>query len=151
MKITLRVNGVSHELEVAPAETLLSVVRDRLDLTGTKYGCGEGECGACTLLVDNIAVRSCQTRASLVQRRAIATIESLDAEGRLHPLQQAFLKHEALQCGYCTSGMIMAGVGLLHATPRPSDTEIVKGMDRNICRCGTDPRILAAIREVARA
>ncbi|MGE5244434.1 MAG: (2Fe-2S)-binding protein [Betaproteobacteria bacterium] len=151
MKITLLVNGASHDLDVAPTETLLSVLRERLDLTGTKYGCGEGQCGACTVLVDNLAVKSCQTRASLVQHRSIATIESLEHDGRLHPVQQAFLEREALQCGYCTPGMIMAAVGLLHATPHPSDAEIVKAMDRNVCRCGTYPRILAAIKEAAHA
>jgi aerobic-type carbon monoxide dehydrogenase small subunit (CoxS/CutS family) len=149
MKIELRVNGAVHELDVAPAETLLSVLRDRLDLTGTKYGCGEGQCGACTVVIDNMAVKSCQTRAALVQRRAISTIESLEQDGRLHPLQASFLKHEALQCGYCTSGMIMAGVALLHANPHPGRDDIVAAMDKNICRCGTYPRILAAISEVA--
>src|SRR6516225_9263722 len=112
-KLTLHVNGAARDVDAAPAETLLSVLRDKLDLTGTKYGCGEGQCGACTVLIDGQPVKACQTRAALVQGKSIATIESLERGGRLHPLQEAFLKHEALQCGYCTPGMIMAGVGLL--------------------------------------
>jgi len=151
MKISLRVNGVSRDVEVAPAESLLSVLRDRLGLTGAKYGCGEGQCGACTVLVDGLAVKACQPRAALLQGKSIATIESLEDGGRLHPLQEAFLKHEALQCGFCTAGMIMAGVGLLKADPNPTDQSIVKAMDRNICRCGTYPRIVAAIKEAAHA
>ncbi len=150
MKISLRVNGVSRDVDVAPTESLLSVLHDRLGLTGTKYGCGEGQCGACTVLIDGLAVRSCQPRASLLQGKAIATIESLDANGRLHPLQEAFLEHEAMQCGFCTAGMIMAGVGLLKTDPNPTDASIVKAMDRNVCRCGTYPRIVAAIKEAAR-
>src|SRR5262249_54795078 len=129
----------------------LSVLRDNLDLTGTKYGCGEGHCGACTVLIDGQPVKSCQPRASLVQGKAIATIESLEQNGRLHPVQEAFIKHEAMQCGYCTPGMIMAAVGLLKTTPRATEQQIVSAMDRNICRCGTYPRILAAIKEVARS
>ena len=151
MKITLRVNGAAHDVDVAPTQTLLSVLRDTLDLTGTKYGCGEGHCGACTVLVDGQPVKSCQPRASLLQGKTIATIESLERNGRLHPVQEAFLAHEAMQCGYCTPGMIMAAVGLLTATPKPTDEAIVKAMDRNVCRCGTYPRILAAIKEVARS
>jgi len=151
MKISLRVNGVSRDVEVAPTESLLSVLRDRLGLTGAKYGCGEGQCGACTVLVDGMAVKSCQPRAALLQGKSIATIESLEDDGRLHPLQEAFLKHEAMQCGFCTAGMIMAGVGLLKAEPNPTDQSIVKAMDRNICRCGTYPRIVAAIKEAAHA
>src|SRR5262249_53748360 len=137
-----------------PSESLLSVLRDALDLTGTKYGCGEGQCGACTVLLDGQAVKSCQVRASQVGNRSITTIESLvndDENSRLHPLQEAFLKHEAMQCGYCTPGMIMAAVALLKATPHPTDDEIVRAMDRNLCRCGTYPRILAAIKEAAAA
>jgi len=151
VKITLRVNGAAHDVDVAPTQTLLSVLRDTLDLTGTKYGCGEGHCGACTVLVDGQPVKSCQPRASLLQGKTIATIESLERNGRLHPVQEAFLAHEAMQCGYCTPGMIMAAVGLLTATPKPTDEAIVKAMDRNVCRCGTYPRILAAIKEVARS
>jgi nicotinate dehydrogenase subunit A len=149
MKITLRVNGASHELDVPPMQPLLYVLRDDLDLTGTKYGCGEGQCGACTVLVDGQPVKSCQMRASLLQGKSITTIEGLAHDGRLHPVQEAFLKHEALQCGYCTPGMIMAAVGLLSAAPKPSDEAIVKAMDKNVCRCGTYPRILAAIREAS--
>ena len=151
MKVSLRVNGATREVDVAPTETLLSVLRDHLDLTGTKYGCGEGQCGACTVLIDGLPVRSCQTRASLVQDKSVSTIESLESNGRLHPLQEAFLKHEAMQCGYCTPGMIMAGVGLLASTADLTDEAIVKAMDRNVCRCGTYPRIVAAIKEAAHA
>ncbi len=151
MKIALRVNGTSREVDVAPAQTLLSVLRDTLNLTGTKYGCGEGQCGACTVLVDGRPVKSCQPRASLLQNKSIATIESLEQNGRLHPVQDAFLKHEAMQCGHCTPGMIMAAVGLLASTPHPTDEAIVKAMDKNVCRCGTYPRIVAAIKEAAHA
>jgi len=151
MRVTLRVNGSAREVDVAPADTLLTVLRDTLDLTGTKYGCGEGQCGACTVLVDGQAVRACQPKASLLQGRAITTIESLAESGRLHPLQQAFLDREAFQCGFCTSGMIMAGVALLAAHPRPTDDAIVAALDKNknVCRCGTYPRIVAAIRDAA--
>jgi len=150
-KVILRVNGAAHEVDVTPTETLLSVLRDTLGLTGTKYGCGEGQCGACTVLIDGQPLKSCQSRAALLRDKSIATIESLEERGRLHPLQEAFLKHEALQCGYCTPGMIMAGVGLLASNPHPTDEAIIKAMDRNICRCGTYPRILAAIRDAAGA
>jgi len=149
LRITLRVNGTPREIDVAPSQTLLSVLRDTLDLIGTKYGCGEGQCGACTVLIDGQPVKSCQPRASLLQAKSITTIESLEQNGRLHPIQEAFLKHDAMQCGYCTPGMIMAAVGLLAATPRPSDEAIVKAMEKNVCRCGTYPRIVAAIKEAA--
>jgi aerobic-type carbon monoxide dehydrogenase small subunit (CoxS/CutS family) len=149
-KITLSVNGAAREVDVAPAETLLAVLRDRLDLTGAKYGCGEGQCGACTVLADGQPVKSCQVRATLMPGKSIATIESLERDGRLHPLQEAFLKHDAMQCGYCTPGMIMAAVGLLGANLHPTDDAVVKAMDGNVCRCGTYPRILAAIRDAAR-
>ena len=151
MKITLRVNGRVREADVAPNETLLSVLRDTFDLTGTKYGCGEGHCGACTVLIDGQPVKSCQPRAALLQGKSIATIESLEHEGRLHPIQQAFLAHEAMQCGYCTPGMIMAAVALLTANPHPTDEAIVRAMDKNLCRCGTYPRIIAAIRDASHA
>ena len=149
LRITLRVNGTPREIDVAPSQTLLSVLRDTLDLIGTKYGCGEGQCGACTVLIDGQPVKSCQPRASLLQAKSITTIESLEQNGRLHPIQEAFLKHDAMQCGYCTPGMIMAAVGLLAATPRPSDEAIVRAMEKNVCRCGTYPRIVAAIKEAA--
>ena len=149
MKITLHVNGTAHNLDVAPRQTLLSVLRDNLDLTGAKYGCGEGQCGACTVLVDSQPVKSCQPRAVLLQGKSITTIESLEKNGRLHPIQHAFLAHEAMQCGYCTPGMIMAAVGLLSSNAHPTDEAIVKAMDKNVCRCGTYSRIIAAIKDAA--
>jgi len=153
MQVTLRVNGTSRQVDVAPADSLLTVLRDMLDLTGTKYGCGEGQCGACTVLVEGQAVKSCQPRASTLQGRAITTIEALEQNGRLHPVQEAFLKHEAMQCGYCTPGMIMAAVAFLTANSNPTDDAIVMAMDKNknMCRCGTYPRIVAAIKEAAHA
>jgi aerobic-type carbon monoxide dehydrogenase small subunit (CoxS/CutS family) len=152
MRISLNVNGSTHEVEVAPADTLLTVLRDALDLTGTKYGCGEGQCGACTVLVDGQPLKSCQPKASQWQGRAITTIEGLEQHGRLHPVQEAFLAHEAFQCGYCTSGMIMASVALLVASPHPTPDAIVAAMDKykNVCRCGTYPRIVAAIADAVK-
>jgi aerobic-type carbon monoxide dehydrogenase small subunit (CoxS/CutS family) len=153
MRVTLRVNGSARDVDVAPADTLLTTLRDALDLTGTKYGCGEGQCGACTVLVDGQATRSCQLKASQLAGRAVTTIEGLEQNGRLHPVQEAFLKHEALQCGFCTSGMIMAAVALVAAHPRPTDDLIVSMLDRNrnMCRCGTYPRIVAAIKDAVHA
>lgn len=147
--LLLNVNGQQHRLDAPGEESLLSALRDRLQLTGTKYGCGEGQCGACTVLVDGDATRSCRTSLSEVQGKKIVTIEGLEAAGRLHPVQQAFLDHEAFQCAYCTSGMIMATVGLLRVNPDPSDAEIINRLDGNICRCGTYSRILAAVRQAA--
>jgi aerobic-type carbon monoxide dehydrogenase small subunit (CoxS/CutS family) len=148
MQVTLHVNGTVHHAGAAPDDTLLTVLRDALDLTGTKYGCGEGQCGACTVLVDGQAIRSCQVKAVQYQNRAITTIEGLEHGGRLHPVQEAFVQHEALQCGFCTPGMIMSAVALLAATPHPSDAQIAAAMDksRNMCRCCTYPRIVAAIK-----
>ena len=151
MKITLRVNGRALEADVAPADTLLSVLRDTLDLTGTKYGCGEGQCGACTVLLDGVPVRSCHTDVSEVGQKKITTIESLEQNGRLHPLQEAFLREEAMQCGYCTTGMIMSAFALLQKNPKPSDYDIIRAMNGNICRCGTYQRIIGAIKEAAKA
>ena len=147
----LRVNGSGRRVDADPERSLLSVLRDDLDLTGTKYGCGEGRCGACTVLVDGRPVRSCLTRIGAVTGKAVTTIEGLERDGRLHPLQQAFLDHDAFQCAYCTAGMIMAGVGLLEQTPTPGEDEILRAMDGNICRCGTYTRILAAVRQAADA
>ncbi|MBZ5491540.1 MAG: (2Fe-2S)-binding protein [Acidobacteriia bacterium] len=147
--ITLIVNGAEHKTECASEEPLLSVLRNRLGLTGTKYGCGEGQCGACTVLVRGKATRSCRTPAESVAGQKIVTIEGLTANGHLHSLQQAFLDEEAFQCGYCTSGMIMSAHSVLAAHPHPSDEEIIQFMDGNVCRCGTYPRIMAAIRRAA--
>jgi aerobic-type carbon monoxide dehydrogenase small subunit (CoxS/CutS family) len=124
---------------------LLWVLRDELELTGSKYGCGEGQCGACTVLIDGAPVRSCITRASTVAGKQITTIEGIAQNGRLHPLQEAFMQADAMQCGYCTPGMIVSGVGLLRKTPHPSEAEIRRAMEGNVCRCGTYPRIVAAV------
>jgi aerobic-type carbon monoxide dehydrogenase small subunit (CoxS/CutS family) len=150
-EITLNVNGAEQRVSAAEDEMLLYVLRDRLNLTGTKYGCGEGQCGACTVLIDGRPTRSCQMHATAVSGRKITTIEGLEADGKLHPVQQAFLDEEAFQCSYCTPGMILSAVGLLKANPKPSDEEIIRGMNGNICRCGTYPRIVAAIRRAAEA
>ena len=149
--VTLTVNGASRTVEVAPDAKLLWLLRDGLGLPGAKYGCGEGQCGACTVLVDGQPIRSCTARVSLMAGRRIETIESLASGARLHPVQQAFLDHEALQCGYCTPGMVMAAVGLLRANASPSDADIVKAMDHNMCRCGTYLRVMAAIHQAAGA
>ncbi len=149
MRYALRVNGARHEVEAEPTETLLSVLRDRLGLTGSKYGCGEGQCGACTVLLGTRAVHACVTRVSAVADADVTTIEGLAGAGTLHPVQQAFLDVEAFQCGYCTPGMIMAAVALLRTTPSPSDDDIIRAMNRNICRCGTYPRIVQAIHAAA--
>ncbi|HKR30861.1 MAG TPA: (2Fe-2S)-binding protein [Terriglobales bacterium] len=150
-EITLNVNGAEHRVPAIDDEMLLYVLRDRLNLIGTKYGCGEGQCGACTVLIDGRATRSCQMHATAVSGRKITTIEGLESDGKLHPVQQAFLNEEAFQCSYCTPGMILSAVGLLQANPKPSDEEIIRGMNGNICRCGTYPRIVAAIRRAAEA
>jgi len=146
----LNVNGKDHTIDATLAdEPLLYVLRNHLQLTGTKYGCGEGQCGACTVLLDGTPVRSCITPASAAARKKVTTIEGLERDGQLHPVQAAFLKHDAMQCGYCTSGMIVSAVGLLRSDPNPTDEHIIKYMNGNICRCGTYPRIVAAIREAA--
>ena len=147
--ITLLVNGTEHKIEAAAGEPLLWVLRNRLGLTGTKYGCGEGQCGACTVLLEGKPIRSCRTPAESAAGKKILTIEGLSANGSLHPVQQAFLDEEALQCGYCTPGMVLSACALLAATPRPSDEQIIQHMNGNICRCGTYPRILAAIQRAA--
>jgi aerobic-type carbon monoxide dehydrogenase small subunit (CoxS/CutS family) len=147
--VALHVNGTTHRLEVDAERSLLSVLRDELGLTGTKYGCGEGECGACTVLVDWRAVRSCLLPAHTVAGKPITTIEGLAQQGQLHPLQEAFLAVDALQCGYCTAGMIMSGVGLLQRHPHPTAADILGAMEGHICRCGTYPRVVAAIQRAA--
>jgi len=149
MALTLLVNGKEHNLEVAPEETLLYVLRDRLDLTGAKYGCGEGQCGACTVLIDGSAVRSCRTQVSAAAGKKITTIEGLARGDALHPVQKAFVQSEALQCGYCTPEMILSAVALLEHTPKPTEKQIVPYMDGNICRCGTYERIVEAVRFAA--
>ena len=147
----LAINGQTYNVDAVPEATLLSVLREQLELTGSKYGCGEGQCGACTVLVDGKARRSCQTPVSTVADKSITTIEGLAKNDNLHPVQQAFLDEGAMQCAYCTSGMIMSAVSLLSFKPNPSEKEIVDYMQGNICRCGTQPRIIAAIRKAATA
>jgi aerobic-type carbon monoxide dehydrogenase small subunit (CoxS/CutS family) len=149
--LELDVNGAVHQVPTEPRRHLLGVLRDELGLTGSKYGCGEGQCGACTVLVDGVAVRSCVTLTGAVAGKRITTVEGLAQDGKLHPLQQAFLDQGAMQCGYCTPGMIMAGAALLKEHPAPSAAEIVAAMDGNLCRCGTYQRIVAAIRQAAEA
>ena len=142
---SLRVNGRAHQVDGQADDSLLSVLRYDLDLTGSKFGCGEGHCGACTVLVDNQPARACVTRLGAVGGAAITTIEGLATGDRLHPVQEAFLEAEALQCGYCTPGMVMAVVGLLRGNSAPSREDIAKALDRNVCRCGAYPRIVRAI------
>jgi nicotinate dehydrogenase subunit A len=158
-RYVLRVNGRNREVDAEPGDSLLSVLRYDFGLTGSRYGCGEGQCGACTVLLDGAGARSCVTRIGTVGAKAITTIEGLATAGskepadtdnaRLHPVQQAFLDVEAFQCGYCTSGMVMAAVGLLKINPNPSEADIARMMDRSVCRCGTYPRIVQAVRLAA--
>ena len=149
IELTLEVNGAKHAVEVYPGASLLEVLRDTLDLTGTKCGCGEGACGACTVLIDGKAERSCTVSAQSVAGRRIVTIEGLEKAGRLHPVQQAFLDKQAFQCGFCTPGMVLKAVELIERTNAPSQMDIVKALDGHICRCGTYPRIVTAIRAAA--
>jgi len=144
--MVLNVNGVKYEVTVDPDVELLTVLRNNLDLTGSKYGCGEGACGACTVLINGKPVRSCITPVSSVAGKEITTIEGLEKEGKLHPVQEAFLTTDAFQCSYCASGMIMSAVALLKNNPAPTDDAIVKAMNGNICRCGTYPYIIKAIK-----
>ena len=147
----LHINGSSYTVDAEKETSLLSALRDQLDLTGSKYGCGEGQCGACTVLLDGVPRRSCLTKVGAVAGQQITTIEGLAVNGNLHPVQQAFLDTEAFQCAYCTPGMMMSAVGLLKLTPDPTEPEIRRGMQGNICRCGTYPRIITAIQQAAKA
>ena len=149
MATDIIVNGVRHAVDAEPDTPLLSVLRDDLDLTGTKYGCGEGQCGACTVLIDGAPAHSCITRLSSVAGKRITTIEGLATAGRLHPVQEAFLHAGAMQCGYCTAGMIVASAGFLASNPSPSEAQIKQALEGNVCRCGTYPRIVAAVRLAA--
>ena len=145
----LQVNGRKLNVEVPEGESLLTVLRDRLDLTGSKYGCGEGSCGACTVLIDGNATRSCILPAASATGKEITTIEGLSTNGDLHPVQKAFEKVDVFQCAYCAPGMVMSAVSLLKKHPHPSDQQIVQGMQGNICRCGTYPKIVKAIQEAS--
>jgi aerobic-type carbon monoxide dehydrogenase small subunit (CoxS/CutS family) len=147
----LLVNGAKRAVDADSDRTLLSVLRDDLGLTGSKYGCGEGECGACTVLLDGRRVRSCSTRVGAAAGKPIRTIEGIGNGDKLHPVQEAFLECGAMQCGYCTPGMIVAAVGLLESKPDVSREEIVQGMNGNICRCGTYTRVICAVEKAATA
>ena len=144
--MVLNVNGVKHEVTTDPDAELLYVLRNYLDLTGSKYGCGEGACGACTVLINGTPSRSCITPISSVAGKEVTTIEGLEKDGKLHAVQEAFLTTDAFQCSYCASGMIMSAVALLKNNPAPSDAAILKAMNGNICRCGTYPYIVKAIK-----
>jgi aerobic-type carbon monoxide dehydrogenase small subunit (CoxS/CutS family) len=146
----LEVNGKRYPVKYPPDTPLLYVLRDELGLTGTKYGCGEGQCGACTVLLGGAPRRSCQIPVAAAAGRSITPIEGLGKNGQLHPVQQAFLDAGAFQCAYCTSGMIMSSVGLLKTNPNPSRADIVQGLQGNICRCGTHPRIIDAVLNAAK-
>jgi isoquinoline 1-oxidoreductase subunit alpha len=146
----LIVNQKRYRLQVDADRMLLWVLRDELELTGSKYGCGEGQCGACTVLLDGLPVRSCITKVSAVAGKQITTIEGLAQGGKLHPLQEAFIQADAMQCGYCTPGMIMSSAALLKKNPRADEAEIKQAMQGNVCRCGTYPRIVAAVQMAER-
>ncbi len=147
--VELEINGKRVSVNYPPDTPLLYVLRDELGMTGTKYGCGEGMCGACTVLIAGTARRSCQIPVSAAVSRPVTTIEGLEKNGVLHPVQQAFLDAGAFQCAYCTSGMIMSSVSLLRANPRPTTEQIVQSLQGNICRCGTHPRIIEAVQKAA--
>ena len=148
-KYTLRINGRTHEIEGEAGDSLLAVLRSDLGLTGSKFGCGEGYCGACTVIVDNQVARSCTTRLAAAAGKPVTTIEAIADGDRLHPVQEAFIEAEAFQCGYCTPGMVMATIALLRSHPDPSDADIARLLDRNVCRCGTYPRIVQAVKLAA--
>jgi len=149
--LTFRLNDQPVQIRVAPERTLLWVLRTELAQTGPKYGCGISQCGTCTVLVNDRPVRACNVKAKSVAGKAVVTIEGLARGDVLHPLQQAFIDHDALQCGFCTPGMILTAYGLLRNNPAPSREEIIKGMDQNLCRCGAHVRIVEAILSAAAA
>ena len=148
--INFRLNGKSTRLEVEGDRMLLWVLRTDLGLTGTKFGCGESQCGACTVIVNKEAVRSCRLPVREVRGKEVITIEGLAKDGKLHPLQEAFIEHGALQCGFCTPGMIMTAYGLLLKTPKPTRAQIMTGMDNNLCRCAAHKRIVLAIESASK-
>jgi aerobic-type carbon monoxide dehydrogenase small subunit (CoxS/CutS family) len=147
--IEIEVNGKRYPVHYSPDTPLLYVLRDELGFTGTKYGCGEGMCGACTVLISGTARRSCQIPVTAAAGKPITTIEGLEKNGTLHPVQQAFLDEGAFQCAYCTSGMIMSSISLLQSNHNPSNEQIVQSLQGNLCRCGTHPRIIAAVHKAA--
>jgi len=148
--IRFKLNGESTELVTDPNQIFLWVLRNQIGLTGTKYGCGTGFCGACTVLIDEEPVRSCMLPVNEVAGKKVVTIEGLADNDKLHPLQQAFVDHDALQCGYCTPGMIMTAAGLLMKNPEPSRQEIIEGLEYNLCRCGAHIRIIDAVQSAAK-
>ena len=152
MKETIRfsLNNEQKEISLDGERTLLWVLRNDFSLTGTKYGCGMGHCGSCTVLIDNKPVRSCMVNADFIQGKEIVTIEGLGTKTTMHPVQKAIIKHDALQCGYCTPGMIITASGLLHENPEPTRNEIIDAMEENICRCGTYTRIIDAIQTASK-
>jgi nicotinate dehydrogenase subunit A len=147
--ISFELNGKPVRIEVDPERPLLWVLRSDLSLTGAKYGCGEGLCGACTVLVDNEPVRSCQAPVKSISGKRVLTIEGLEQDGKLHPLQQAFIEHHAYQCGFCTPGTILASYALLRSNPAPKGAEISDALDGNLCRCGAHQRVVAAIQDAS--
>ena len=147
--ISFQLNGKKTDVLIDPTQTLLWVLRNHFGLTGTKYGCGMGFCGSCTILIDNDPVRSCTLPVGDIKGKNVVTIEGLAADGQLHPVQKAFVEHDALQCGYCTPGMIMNATGLLLKNPSPSTQEIKDGMENNLCRCGAHVRIIEAVHAAA--
>jgi xanthine dehydrogenase YagT iron-sulfur-binding subunit len=147
----LTINGVTHDVTAAPHETLLGLLRGRLDLSGTKFGCGRGECGACTVHLDGEPAYACLTLAGACEGAKVTTIEGLAAGGALHPLQEAFIAHDALQCGMCTPGQLMAAAALLARDPDPSEDAVVRWMSGNLCRCGAYPKIVRAVLAAAKA
>ncbi|AFM21964.1 aerobic-type carbon monoxide dehydrogenase, small subunit CoxS/CutS-like protein [Acetomicrobium mobile DSM 13181] len=150
IEVTITVNGTKHRLTVGPKERLLDTLRERLHLTGTKEGCGVGECGACTVILDGEAVHSCMVLTAQVDGSEVLTVEGLEVDGRLHPLQEAFIKHHAVQCGFCTPGMLMSAKALLDKNPNPTREEIKTAIEGNLCRCTGYEQIIEAIESVAK-